>query len=342
MVVYHSTDELEANVKNPVRIETFGEFLDFALKNDISLVYSTAERYIDVRRFNIWIKSVDKFVPDYADDYGNIYYKKDENGQAIPTDGCWLQLFFIVATPAKLVFFTSAGLNTAGITKWTVTGAVRPTFIQESVPSKVHASERYQQKIKQLANRRKPNGQFLRIAIALASSDSESFLDVDKAFRTVYGSSIKAEDREKVLSSPGFREAFMSVIKTLFPTLAPAIRKEHSPEKLAALLTTMWQIAEGSKDIDKMLKVFTKIQEVGYEEPSTVNGTPLLPVPSNGQLTDGKPTAREIEFPDPVKLSQNEATDSGDTDVEEEEIETLKEDLDYPDSYIIPEGEEEK
>jgi hypothetical protein len=338
MTVYHSTDEFESNVQNATRIETFGELMDFVFKNKISLVYTTDNRYVDVRKYNVWVKSIDGFIPDFADDFGNIYYAKDAEGQPIPTDGCWVELFFITPTPAKLVLFTSAGLNTAGITKWTVTGAIRPTFIQESVPDKRQGSNSYEAKLAKLISRRKPDVKFTKLALALLSSDSESFLDVNKAVSITFGHTVRAADREKIIESQAFREAVMSVIKTLFPSLAPAIRKEHNPEKLSGMLATIWNIAENSKDIDKMLKVFDKITQVGYEENTAISDS-RLPVP--GLISDGKQTAREISFPDPFQLSQNEAKDEdAGSEKDEEEIETLKEDLDYPQSFIMQDEEE--
>lgn len=338
MTVYHSTEEFEANVQNPVRIQTFGQLLDFTLSNNISLVYTTDNRYVDVKRFNIWIKSVDRFKPDYADKYGNIMYQKGEDGEAIPTDGCWLQLFYITPTPAKLVLFTSAGINTAGITKWTVTGAVRPAFIQESEPDKRAGSATYEAKLNKILSRRKPDVKFTKLALAFLSSDSESFLDINKSASVTFGHAIRAADRERLFESPAFKESIMSVIKTLFPTLAPAIRAEHNPEKLAAMLKTMWNVAEASKDVDKMVKVFDKITETGYQENTAINDQRALPIPAE-QLTDGKPTANEISFPDPYKLSTKVVTDDND-DTDEEEIEALKADLDYPDGFIMPDIKE--
>lgn len=342
MVVYHSTEEFEANVENAVRIETFGQLLDFTLKHNISLVYTTDNRYVDVREYNIWIKSVDKFKPDTADKYGVIMYQKGEDGQGIPTDGCWLQLYYITPTPAKLVLFTSAGVNTAGITKWTITGAVRPSFIQESIPDKSQKSTTYEAKLNKIISKRKPDVKFTKLAMAFLSSDSESFLDMDKSARVTFRHAIRPDDREKLFESQAFREAFMSVIKTLFPSLAPAIRAEHNPEKLAKMLSTMWNIAESTKDVDKMIKVFDKITATGYEESTAITDQRALPIPQE-QLTDGKPTATEISFPDPSALSDKVAEDtSDDNDDDEEEIEALKEDLDYPDSYIMPDEKEKE
>jgi hypothetical protein len=339
MVVYHSTEEFEANVQNATRVETFGQLVDFTYKNNISLVYTTDNRYVDVRKYNVWIKSVDRFIPDYANNFGDIYYAKDENEQPIPTDGCWVELFFITPTPAKLVLFTSAGLNTAGITKWTVTGAIRPTFIQEAIADNRKASDTYQTRLAKILNKRKPDVKFTRLAFTLLSSDSEYFLDVEKAVKATFHN-IHAVDREKIIGSQAFREAIMNVIKTLFPTLAPAIRKEHDPDTLSKMLKVMWGIAEGSKDIEKMLKVFDKITQVGYEESTTIIDN-RMPLPIH--LTDGKQTATEIDFPDPFALSQATATNEpSDLKDDEEEIEALKEDLDYPQSFIMEDEEKEK
>lgn len=332
MAVYHSTEEFEANVQNAVRITTFGQFHDYALNNGISLIYNSVTRYVDVQRHNIWIKTVDRFRTDTADNYGNISYQKDANGQPIPTDGCWIQLFFITPTPARIILYTSSGVNTTGLTKWQPTAAIRPTFIQEAVPDKTKNSVTYDAKLQSLLTRRKPNVAFTRLAMALFASDSESFLDIEKSTKLVFGHNVRSTDREKLLTSPAFKEALMTTIKTLFPSLAPAIRKQHDPDKLAGMLQTIWDLAAGSKDVDKMLKVFDKIADVGYAENGMISSAPMLPVPPQ----------RLEAFPDPNLLSENIAKDDIADTKQEEEIATLKAELDYPESFIMQDKEGEE
>ena len=340
MTVYHSTEELDTALAGTPyeKVESFGQFFDVMRKYEIPLVYNPNNRYVNVCPFNMWIKTVDRFVPDYADKYGKIYYKTDDKGEFIPTDGAWIQVFFITPTPSRFVLFTSAGINTIGLTKWQPTGAVRvATFLQEAVPDKRQQSDAYADRLQKLMNRRKPDVKVIKFAMAMLSSDSESFLDIDKAAKIVYGTSIKKDDRLKLLESQAFREAFMAVIKTLFPTLAPAIRETHDPAKLATMLTTMWDVAENTKDIDKMLKVFDKIKEVGYEESTSIeNNIPQLPM--LGQAGT-QPTAEMVSLPDPSKytgLSLDEATAKALKALEE-----MKDDLDYPDSFIMLDEEGE-
>ena len=126
----------------------------------------------------------------------------------------------------------------------------------------------------------------------------------------------------------------MSTLKTLFPDLAPAIRKDHSPEQMAQMLATMYGMAEEQKNIEKMMKVFDKIKEVGYEEHTLVSdqsnlGVPLLSDPVKGnQLTEGKTT---IDLPDYTKAAEETK------EMTKEDLDKVREELDYPNSYVQPE-----
>lgn len=340
MTVYHSTEELDTALAGTPheKIESFGQFFDVMSKYKVELVYNSNNKYVNVCPLNVWIKTVDRFVPDYADKYGKIYYKTTDKGEFIPTDGAWIQVFYITPTPSRFVLFTSAGINTIGLTKWQPTGAVRvTTFLQESVPDHRTKSGAYAEKLERILRRKKPDVKIIKLAMALLSSDSESFLDIDKAAKTVYGNSIKKDDRLKLFESQAFREAFMAVIKTLFPTLAPAIREAHSPEELAKMLSTMWNVAESTKDIDKMLKVFDKIKETGYEEATSIESN-IPQLPMLGQAGNQQ-TAEMVSLPDPSKYTglADEVSDMVNKALEE-----TRDDLDYPESFVMLDEEEGK
>lgn len=327
MPVYHSTEELDSHEQNVVKILTFGQFFDYAHANNIPLKYSPMERYVNVIRHNIWIGTVDNFIPDVADSYGEISYLQ-RDGQKIPTDRCWIRLYFITPTPARFVLYTSAGVNTIGLTKWQPTAAIRPTFIQESIPSKKGGSSAYEEKLEKLQHRRKPNVKFTQLAFAIFSSDSETFMDMEKSLKTVFGNSIRSSDREKLLSSPAFKEAVMLAIKTLYPSLRNTIQKSNPPEEMAEKLKVIWETAVSSKSVKDMLTVFEKISDIGYAENGVISAAPALPIPQN----------QTSEFPDPHKLSEAVAEDEDDPKTEEE-IEKIKEELDYPPSFIMEERE---
>ncbi len=341
MYVYHSVEEFENNAlikHTPAMVQPYtlikgmGDYYEFLHKNKINTDYDPDNVYVDLRKYNVWIKTVDTFVPETADAQGNITYKGDADGNSIPTDGVYIKLYFLTPTPSRHVLYTSSGLHTVGMSKWDMTGAERYSFLQEKLPAT--KGEGYQNRLAKMLRTKRPTVKFMKLAMALMVSDSDSFLDIDKAVRVAFGQSIKKADRMKLLESPASRSSLMSTLKTLFPDLAPAIRKNHSPEDMAKMLATMYGIAEEDKNIEKMMRVFDKIKEVGYEEHTIINeqmpsSVPLIaPTGNNNQLTDGKTT---IQLPDYTKAAEETK------EKVEQELEEIKENLDYPNSYVQPE-----
>ena len=108
---------------------------------------------------------------------------------------------------------------------------------------------------------------------------------------------------------------------------------------MAKMLATMYGIAEEEGSIEKMMKVFDKIKEVGYEEQTVVNDStnslvPLIASPANAnQLTDGDKT---IDLPDYTKAVEDAA------EKVEKDLDEMKDELDYPKSYVAPEKEDEE
>jgi len=334
MFVYHSWEEFSNTVfnvsedrKNLVIIKGMGDYYEFLHKNKINTDYDPDNVYVDLRKYNVWIKTVDKFVPDYADAQGNIFYKPDANGQFIPTDGVYIKLYFLTPTPSRHVLYTSSGLHTVGMSKWDMTGAQRPSFLQEKVPA--NKGQAYKDKIAKLMKTKRSTVAFMKLAMSLMVSDSESFLDIDKSTKAAFGTRVKKEDRLRLLESPAFRSSLMQVLKTLYPTLAPEIRKIHSPEEMAKRLATLWGTAEKSEDIDKMIKVFDKITEVGYKEHSEVTDNTIPLVPLISDKTEQTADKEVVELPDYTELA-------------DKELAKRREEQDYPKSYVMPEPEDDE
>lgn len=340
MYIYHSWEEFTNNVspvdeneQKVIQIIGMGDYYEFLHNNNINTDYDPDNVYVDLRKYNVWIKTVDKFIPDYADAQGNIFYKPGANGNPIPTDGVYIRLYFLTPTPSRHVLYTSSGLHTVGMSKWDMTGAQRVSFIQEKVPAT--KGEAYQIRLKKFLKTKRPTVRFMKLAMALMVSDSDSFLDVDKAVNAAFGSSVKAADRLKILESPAFRSSLMTTLKTLYPTLAPEIRKGHSPKEMAEKLTVLWDKAVNSGDIEKMIKVFDKITEVGYEENTSVTDDR---VPQVRLISDKSEEADGIKLPDYNKLS--EKTIEKTAELTDEELDLRRKEQDYPDSYVMPEQEE--
>src|SRR5690606_30989565 len=145
--------------------------------NGIDLMYRPDVRYISLKDKNIWVKTVDEFIPDYADFDGTIYYIQKDN-QFIPTNGCYVKLYFITCMPSRHVLYTSSGIHTVGITKWDVTAGVRKTFLQEKDTRKGKSREEaYQDYLGKILRRKAVTVQFTKAAGLIFNPMSDCFLD---------------------------------------------------------------------------------------------------------------------------------------------------------------------
>lgn len=344
MYVYHSKDEFYENEVNnlpseePIAIVDtwmeFGQWMqDTAKKTGVPFRYQTAFKWLDVRPYNVWIKTVDELVPDIALHDGTITYKTEVvNGknEFIPTDGCYIKLFFITPTPTMFILYTSSGIHAISMTKWDLTAAVRTQFFQEKNNRAGKNKEvTYQENMGKMLRKRKPDVRMIKVASIMLNPASETFLDFEKTIQLVYRSSLKAADRMKLLESPAFKEALMSTIKIMYPSLGKKIKETIPPEELARFLKKMMDISETDGDVDKMLKVIDKVVEVGYTEEVATNPLGLpLPSPVIGELDDPlQPNRVEMKIPPKA---------------EEEELDDIKKDLDYPQSFVMDNYDEEE
>jgi hypothetical protein len=344
MVVYHSNEEFIANEMNvPDKtinvIRSFGEYGDFLQKNKIDTTYSPSRKYVDMRPFNIWVRTVDRFIPEYADLSGVIYYKSVKEGDEykfVSTDAVYIKLYFITPTTTRHIFYTSSGIHSVGMTKWDMTGAVRATFLQEK--DERHGKDKnilYKERLYKVISKRQTTVDFIKVANLLFNPATDSFMDFDHAMKQVFGARVKPEDRELILKSKGFQMAIQQTLRTIFPGLAKAMKDSHSPEAMANYLAEAMSLAKEEKNVDKMLKVFDKIKETGYEETVTVSDfTPQLPMV--GQLA---PQANRDELPSSMPdIRKMEETAISET---EDAMGELKDDLDYPDGYVFDMEEED-
>ena len=339
MYVYHTPRELEEHVEKPaVILNDFADYHRFMVQNDIDLNYNSDNKYVDLVGYNLWIKTVDKLIPECTDFSGKIYYKKGD----IPTSGCYIRLYYITPTPTRHILFTSSGVHTIGMTKWDMTAGIRFNYSQEKDPRQAKTPEGkekfYQENLQKILRRKKPTVPMTRIINMMLNRDSNCFLDFDKACSIVYKSNaVKAPDRHKLLETKQFKDVFMATIKSLFPDLAPAIREKHSPEQMAEMLAEIYAIAKEDKNVDRMLKVFDKVKEVGYEEDTVVNdftGVPTLGVgPQAPALPAAVTTDEFLGEPDrEVKSSGNDLTET--------DYDKLRDEADALPSFVIPSREE--
>jgi len=274
MYVYHSQEEFLANVRATRQLVTGpADYYDFITRNNLDLTYNSNNKYVNVVDLDIWIKTIDKFVPSHADFSGLVHHVGEEENNLIPTDGVYIQLFFITPTPTRHVLFTSSGVHSVGMTKWQPTGAIRYNYSQESDPRRgMDKSEIYKERLEKILRKRAQSVQSVKIVMALFNPISKYFCDFDGIMKRVVPW-IKADDRQKYLQTESFRSTIMAVFKILYPELAPAVREKHSPEVMAAKLEDMFEIAKKSGNIKDMVLVYEKIVALGYEENALINDT---------------------------------------------------------------------
>lgn len=314
MFVYHSDEEFNQNVPEPREIlSNIGDYSDFIHRHNISLTYNSNNKFIDVTELNVWLRTIDKFIPETADALGNITYKLDENGNPIPTDNCYVRLYRITPTPTRNVFFTSSGVHTVGISKWNPTAAQRWSYSQETDPRMGVGGRNanYPEKLEKVIRKRMSTIQMTKVVSVMFNPASVYFGDFNGAIKAMYPW-VKADDRSKLLETESFKRTLMSVLKTFFPDLAPKIREIHSPDSLAIKLQEAFDVAKESKNVKAMLDVFGAIVGTGYEETSVVNDLTgavhsLNPNKQSKQIgagDDGMPTDTFLNAEPELKMSQ--------------------------------------
>lgn len=355
MTIYHSNEELYENVIKDSNIEhgipahlasmpiahiirNFGEYSDFLVKNKIDMNYNSNNRYIDLRPYNIWVRTIDEFIPDYAEEDGTIFYMQD-NGQFISTNGCYIQLYFLTPTPARHVLYTSSGIHSVGMNKWDLTAAVRKNFTHEKDERKGKDKDQvYQDKLDKIIQKRKTTIQFIKATNAMFNpAATEYFLDADKALKMAFGNTVKQKDLDKLVQSKGFQMALQQTLKTIFPELAAAIKKKIPPDDMAQYLADAMGIAKDSKNVDSIIKVFEKVENAGYAETQVTNNyMPTLP-PLQQMSPQPQITAKEVHNVEAAKdFMPNIAAEAGDG-LTKEELNKRREETGSISSYVMTE-----
>lgn len=346
MYRYDNYEEFTQNVQDYRLVTNFPELLIACRDLNITLEYSDMSKILVegsrstlISDKNLWVKTIDKFIPDYANIGGDIFYQKDEQGNAIPTDGCYIKIIALIGLPNRLVLYTSTGVNSVGITKWAITGAVRTQFIQERNNKPTGTGEAYQKYISSLKNKTRPDTNMYKFLFALLHPQSSALMNPQKAKALSYGNKIRSADTDKIFESPSFRQAMAQVIKMIFPELTKKARDKFPVESLLEMLQTAKGKAEGEKGtVSDILTVFDKIKGIAYEEELTVSSTvPQLPtIEQLSNSATAKPqeiAAVKVETIDTVEEMKNLATPAFGKD----EIAILREEMGAVDSFVFDE-----
>ena len=354
MWIYHSTEEFEANMATIEeegevhRVTSFGNLCDTIVLLGKNPLYNAFERQINMTKLNVWVKTEDKFIPDHADMQGNVYYKEGEDGQPIPTDACWIKLYFIQPMFNQYILYCSNGMTKVSVVKWDITGAVRPNYAQEK-DSRIGmtAEQKYNKEMEKLQRRRAVDVKMYKFASHLFDPRTPYFLNVKKLAKQIFPF-IKMSDIPKIFESEVFRRAMMEVYKTLNPDIRRAVVSKIPPEKVADMLLEMVEgtVKNPTTSTGDKIDVMKFLLSTGYEETTTVNDMTRVQLPtSNGtpQIADNK----SMELPvnasilnaagiktEPKVTLDVEEFDTDSSDMSEDVLKEIMEDLDYPDGFI--------
>ena len=231
MVVYHSEEELDSNEKDIIKINNISNYLKVIKDMDIKI---KSREYQSVMSKNIWIRTTDKYLPDYTNHEGNIYLVLDDKGNPIPVDSCWIKLYRVYTQYSNHFIFTSSGIWSIGINKWALSAGIKTQFsaVTRRVKSKSteQGRENYRIYLNKLINKQTPDKRGIRLAHLVLNPLSPYFFNPEKATAAVFKNNVRKEDINKYLTSKAFRSAFMSELGLILPTLTKSIRDAITEE----------------------------------------------------------------------------------------------------------------
>jgi len=327
MTVYHSTEELLLGEgfgtleemkasKNAYLVTNYDEFI--YLMNSIRTV-SGANEY-DIRHFNAWFKSKDQFIPTICNNSSDVQFQLDENGNKIPTDGCYVRVYYIIFSYNRFSLITSAGINNIFLTKWDITAAIREDYRNSTGnPKNVDKTKKYEEYKNRIFARTKPSSAHIRLVHSLFNPMGNLFLNFPKAMKLAFPT-IHKNDYENLLQTKAFRSAIMELIKSLQPELKTSILKEMPADEVAKWIKQMvTNTLEGDNFKDKK-EALEFIIDKAYTDNTIMNAgvqVPLLPQQPNQPLLPSNP-----------KMIDESGT------LEEESLEDIKGELNYPEGFV--------
>lgn len=312
MPIYHSEEELDTSERNPVKLRGFADYYYYAEKNNI-----IGQSYITVKD-NLFVKTTDKFLPDYTDTSEDIHLVLDDNKKPIPVESCWVRIYVIYGMEHKHLLYTSSGIWSVSIKSWRISAGPKTQYSAVTRKNKSRASKNgtkhYQEYINKLINKKIPDKRSVRLAHLIFNPLSPYFFSPDKAIKKVYPNDyIRKEDYSRFLNSTQFRRTFMSELGLILPTLTKSIRDAIKEEDLAAYIK---KIIAKSVDKETSEEAMSRIKDVihlAYEDPT------------------GKIKAKEVPLIQDAKFTEDKQLEEYAND----QLEQVKKDLNYPDSYIM-------
>jgi len=280
MYIFHSKEELITYIrKNELKtfhiIKNVADFVAFTKKYNLQ----GHNKYSQLSEINVFVATDEKFVPDTLTskgaERGIIKWKLDEEGRAIPTDGCFIQLHLLFSARNHYLCFFSNGVELLSLSKWNITAALKDQFQR---PSGAYESPEdrstYDSRLKETLQRRKVTVRDVRLFHILFNPLSDVYLNVDEAVLKVYGRTIRKADREKVVQTERFRKLFRKEIGILMGDLKQAFKTEISDKKMVEMAQQIFTKSIETGSTDDSLKVYDAILGIRESEeniPATVD-----------------------------------------------------------------------
>lgn len=318
MVIYHSEEELDSSETNVIKIHNREEFYNFIKDRG----YKVGE-YPEFISENLFIKTTDKYLPEYTDRYGITFYKVNDDGSFQSIDGCWIRVYYIGVHSYYHFVYSSSGIWMVTSVKWEFSGGPKTQFavVTDNRKSKKDRSSTYLQRI---LKRRSAASDEIRAIHTLFNPLSPNFFDVEKALHSILGRKLTKEDINSLLQSTHFRSSLMKELGFIIPELTKQIREKIPPDKLGELLNAIVEKAVEKESSEQAMARVKDIIEIAYNDPVGKAKATAVPIIGN---------ANYVESP-VIPAGTKELI------IRKEEIGE-----DYPDNYImgdysLPEGSE--
>lgn len=226
-------------------------------KNDL-LVYGLdkANNNLSFIKKNIWVKTDDKFVPDYR--VGRqIVFKTDENGNKIPIDGCYMQIFLIKTNKRIIQLRCCNGFQYIYYPNGYLTAAILPTKYEKEylvknndVPLKYRSSKTFINEV--------------RWIWAVFNSDSEYYMQPYKAIKKyLYFNKAIAE---KYLALNTTKMKIIKELKNMNGLISNALKTKFTPEFLVAQLEEAFKIATEEKNTKEIREMIKMVVDMAYKD----------------------------------------------------------------------------
>lgn len=316
MPIYHSEEELDTSETGIIKIRTVDEYITFIRENGLQRT-----TYVSISDKNVFIKTIDKYLPDYTDYDERVVLKLDTNGNPIPVTSCWVRVYKLNTELTKHFLYTSSGIWSIGMNSFLISAGPKRTYSSITKPTKkVNSAELYQNRFDKMLSKKKPMNREIRLVHLILNPAGPYFLDVEGAIRKIYHQSIPMStfDKKRFLTSKLFKDTFMSELGIIIPSLTKAVRDTISPETMADFLKKVVEKAVEKETSKEAMDRLKDVMQIAYQDP--VNGKRGISVPL---LSD----ASFVDKPKQVESGKEETT--------EEELDELRSENGYSSSIIM-------